>query len=118
MASNNRWPVVAAFLAGALVALSCVVSYGPTRTAVPTLAEKKDMLKAAVQNMQRMNTQKLFDSQWAAVQVTDSPTAEGNNGADWNYGANFGGSNANAVARGWTSGADTVHDGGTSLQDL
>ena len=32
-------------------------------------------------------------------------------GADWNYGSNFGG----PLKATWTSGADTVHDGGVGM---
>lgn len=55
-----------------------------------------------------------FTSKWPAVTISDSADATGNQGATWNYGANFGGS-FNSDNSDWVSGADTQHGGGVGM---
>ena len=107
-----RLAVVGAFFAGAFLVAACVVAYGPAASAPGlSLAQKKAMLK----NIATAQTSVLANIEFGANDISDKATAEGNSGAAWNYGQNFGGSNAKAIARGWTSGADTVHDGGVGM---
>ena len=107
-----RLAVVGAFFAGAFLVAACVVAYGPAASAPGlSLAQKKAMLK----NIAAAQTSVLATVTFGANDISDTASAEGNNGATWNYGANFGGANAKAVARGWTSGADTVHAGGVGM---
>ena len=35
--------------------------------------------------------QQLFSSDWPLTTITDNSNADGNEGAEWNYGSNFGG---------------------------
>jgi hypothetical protein len=58
---------------------------------------------------------KLFASKWGASIISDNPNAEGNTGNIWQEEGmtnNFAEPNSKALANGWNSGADTVHDGG------
>lgn len=58
---------------------------------------------------------KLFASKWGASIISDNPNAEGNTGNVWQEEGmtnNFAEPNSKALANGWNSGADTVHDGG------
>ena len=109
--TNNRAQVVAAFVAGAMLIAVAVVVYGtfPPKDDL-SLTQKKALLRQAARQ------QILTDSfKWGATTVTDDNTAEGNIGKEWNYGQNFGGLNANALSRGWMSGADTAHDNGVGM---
>jgi hypothetical protein len=108
---SGRLEVVSAFIAGACLVALFVVASGP-QAPVPTLAEKKAALRSAAKMTQLTES---FHSDWPATRISDNTAAEGNLGGNWNYGQNYGGSNANAVTRGWTSGADTVHSGGKGM---
>ena len=103
---TNRLPVVAAFFAGAFLVAMAVVASGSGDAPQMTLAEKKSMLKQA--GINKVVAEQLAEIEFGAQSLSDDRNAEGNKGIVWNYGQNFGGSNTNAVARGWTSGADTV----------
>jgi hypothetical protein len=103
---TNRLPVVAAFFAGAFLVAMAVVASGPGDAPKMTLAEKKSMLKQA--GINKVVAEQLAEIEFGAQSLSDDRNAEGNKGIVWNYGQNFGGLNAKAVARGWTSGADTV----------
>ena len=108
--TNNRAAVVTAFVAGAmLVAVAVVVYGGPAPTVEKSLAEKKAMLKAALRHRAM---QQLDSITFGAQDFGNTGAESGNKGDEWNYGANFGGENAKALARGWTSGANTVHGQG------
>lgn len=52
-----------------------------------------------------------FETEWPAVSISDGADNLGLQGATWNYGSNFGG----PLKSTWTSGADTVHDGGVGM---
>ena len=107
-----RIAVVGAFLAGAILVSVCFVAYGPAASAPAlSLAQKKAVLK----NIARTHKTMLNEIKFGAQTISDEATAAGNMGAEWNYGQNFGGQNANAIARGWTSGANTVHNGGVGM---
>ena len=97
---------MAAFFAGAFLVAMAVVASGSGDAPQMTLAEKKSMLKQA--GINKVVAEQLAEIEFGAQSLSDDRNAEGNKGIVWNYGQNFGGSNANAVARGWTSGADTV----------
>jgi hypothetical protein len=83
-----------------------VVASGSGDAPQMTLTEKKSMLKQA--GINKVVAEQLAEIEFGAQSLSDDRNAEGNKGIVWNYGQNFGGSNTNAVARGWTSGADTV----------
>ena len=94
--TNNRAAVVTAFVAGAmLVAVAVVVYGGPAPTVEKSLAEKKAMLKAALRHRAM---QQLDSITFGAQDFGNTGTESGNKGDEWNYGANFGGANAKALA--------------------
>ena len=110
---TNRLPVVAAFFSGAFLVAMAVMASGPGDAPKMTLAEKKSMLKQA--GINKVVAEQLAEIEFGAQSLSDDRNAEGNKGIVWNYGQNFGGLNANAVAHGWKSGADTVDRWGTGV---
>jgi hypothetical protein len=103
---TNRLPVVAAFFAGAFLVAMAVVACGYGDAPQMTLAEKKAMLKLA--GINKVVAEQLAEIKFGGQTISDDKNAEGNKGVIWNYGQNFGGLNANALARGWKTGADSL----------
>ena len=110
---TNRGAIAAAFVAGAMLVAVAVVAYGgPAPKAELSLAQKKAALKAA---LSRQTMQELDKINFGANDFGNTGAETGNEGAQWNYGANYAGANSRAISRGWTSGADTAHDGGKGM---
>ena len=106
--------VLVAILAGGMLIAAAVAVYGGTT--VPkhyvSLAQQKLIIKAQAE-LKRGVFQKLLE--FGAEKIGNTGNEEGNKGVVWNVGSDYGGENANALARGWKSGSDTQHDGGVGM---
>jgi len=105
---------ISAALQGRLQALQREMSAVERQRAVYN-ADAHNIRAQMMANSIKKGGTKLYASKWGATIISDNPNAEGNTGNTWQEEGmtnNFAEPNSKALANGWNSGADTVHDGG------